>query len=129
MMPFAKPRTEERWQVEWARAAGLIGEEAEQASWQSDWSEAPNGQSMLQQTSSSGASVAISGGIGVDGLLALKERLQLASRESEPRLRMMLAIDDLLGVYDDSPVARRQQEHFDDLVWLIDESGFYERVS
>jgi hypothetical protein len=108
-MPYAKPKKEESWQVEWAKAA--------------------NGKLVLEQTSSSGASVAIAGGIGVDGLLALKEKLEQSSRESEPQLRMMLAIDELLGVYDDSPVARRQFEHFDDLVWLVDESGFLGSVS
>jgi hypothetical protein len=127
-MPFAKPKKEESWQLEWARAAGLIGEATEQDAWQSEWGQAANGQPVLEQTSSSGASVAIAGGIGVDGLLALKERLEQSSGESEPGLRMMLAIDELLGVYDDSPVARRQLEHFDDLVWLVDESGLMGRM-
>lgn len=127
-MPYAKPKKEESWQVEWARAAGLIGEESGQDSWQSEWGQSANGQPVLQQSSSSGASVAIAGGIGLDGLLALKEKLEQSSRESEPRLRMMLAIDELLGEYDGSPVARRELEHFDDLVWLIDESGFLDRM-
>jgi hypothetical protein len=128
-MPYAKPKNEESWQLEWAKAAGLIGEETARDTWQSEWGQAANGQPVLQQTSSSGASVAITGGIGIDGLLALKERLEQSSGESEPGLRMMLAIDELLGVYDDSPVAKRQLEHFDDLVWLVDESGLLDRVS
>jgi hypothetical protein len=127
-MPFAKPKKEESWQLEWAKAAGLIGEETGQDTWQSEWGQAANGNQVLQQTSSSGASVAIAGGIGMDGLLALKEKLEQSSGEREPGLRMMLAIDELLGVYDDSPVARRQLEHFDDLVWLVDESGFLYRM-
>jgi hypothetical protein len=127
-MPYAKPKKEESWQLEWAKAAGLIGEETGQDSWQSEWGQAANGQPVLQQTSSSGASVAIAGGIGIDGLLALKENLEQSRRESEPRLRMMLAIDELLGVYEGSPLANRELEQFEDLVWLVGTSGLMGRM-
>lgn len=126
-MPYAKPKKEESWQLEWARAAGLIGEETGQDTWQSEWGRAANGNQVLEQTSSSGAFVAIAGGIGMDGLLALKETLEQSSRESEPRLRKMLAFDQLLGVYEGSPLAKRELEQFKNLVWLVDKSGFLDR--
>jgi hypothetical protein len=127
-MPYAKPMKEESWQLEWARAAGLMGEETGQDTWQSEWGQAANGQPVLQQSSSSGASVAIAGGIGVDGLMALKETLEQSSRESEPGLRKMLAFDELLGVYEGSPLAKRELEQFEDLVWLVDKSGLMGRM-
>lgn len=127
-MPYTKPKKEESWQLEWARAAGLIGEETGQDSWQSEWGQAANGNQVLEQTSSSGASVAIAGEIGGDGLMALKEKLEKSSRESEPRLRKMLAFDELLGVYERSPLAKRELEQFENLVWLVDESGLMDRM-
>jgi hypothetical protein len=102
-MPFAKPQKEE--------------------SWLSECFTSVNGKPVLQQTSSLGASVAISGEIGIDGLQELREELQKSQREAEPILLMMLAMEEVLGVFHRSALAMREIENLETFVWLVNEPG------
>jgi DNA-binding NarL/FixJ family response regulator len=89
-MPFAKPKEEETWRSEWIKAA--------------------NGKAVLLQTSSLGASVAIDGEISVDELREFKESLAQDNLEFEQRWRMIEAMDEVLGKFEGSELARRELE-------------------
>lgn len=99
-MPYAKPRQEPE-------------------TWCSRWFAATNGLALRQMLSSSGASVTIDASIGVDGLRELQAELRRDNDEFEQRIRMLDAMDEVLGLFDGSELEAREREIGAVFGWVV----------